>query len=227
MYFVENKEVVFPGSLLTDNNLKTGNGTFKDNGKIFSNIMGFVYFESDKVHVIPFKDSYNPKYGDLVIGRVTNSSYSSWAIDLNTTYHGYLPTSELYDDNQQSIYSIINVKDILLLRVANVDEINRIKLTIRSHGLGKFNQGVIKKVKQPTIHFLSEENVFIISLIEKYLHTDVIVAKNGLIWINSKKENISKVVEIIEFIDENPFMHNLVKKVQSIIINPRGNLSER
>ncbi|MBO7719154.1 MAG: hypothetical protein J6S29_03265 [Methanosphaera sp.] len=226
MYFVENKEVVFPGSLLTDNNLKIGNGTFKDNGKIFSNIMGFVYFESDSVHVIPFKDSYNPKYGDLVIGRVTNSSYSSWAIDLNTTYHGYLPTSELYDDNQQSIYSIINVKDILLLRVANVDEINRIKLTIRSHGLGKFNQGVIKKVKQPTIHFLSEENVFIISLIEKYLNTDVIVAKNGLIWINAKRENISKVVEIIDYIDKNPFMHNLVKKVQSIIINPRGNLSE-
>jgi exosome complex component RRP4 len=85
---------------------------------------------------------------------------------------------------------------------------------------------VIKKVNQPTIHFLSEENIFIISLIEKYLHSDVIVAKNGLIWINARKENIQRVVEIIEFIDENPFMHNLVKKVQSIIINPRGNLSE-
>jgi hypothetical protein len=47
-----------------------------------------------------------------------------------------------------------------------------------------------------------------------------------LIWINAQKENIQRVVEIIEFIDENPFMHNLVKKVQSIIINPRGNLSE-
>lgn len=226
MYFVENKEVVFPGSLLTDNNLKNGKGTFKDNGKIFSNMMGFVYFESDGVYVIPFKDSYSPKYGDLVIGRVTNSTYSSWSIDLNTTYHGYLPTSELCDNSQQNLSSIINVKDILLLRVANVDEINRIKLTIRSHGLGKFNQGVIKKVKQPTIHFLSEENVFVISLIEKYLHADVIVAKNGLIWINSTKENIDYVIEIIDFIDENPFMHNLVKKVQSIIINPRGNLSE-
>ncbi|RAP49726.1 MAG: hypothetical protein BZ133_07095 [Methanosphaera sp. SHI613] len=226
MYFVENKEVVFPGTLLTDNNMNIGNGTFKDDGKIFSSIMGFVYFNSDNVSVIPFKDSYKPKYGDLVIGRVTNSSYSSWAIDLNTTYHGYLPTSELYDNNQQSICSIINDNDILLLRVANVDEINRIKLTIRSQGLGKFNQGVIKKVNQPTIHFLSEENIFIISLIEKYLHSDVIVAKNGLIWINAQKENIQRVVEIIEFIDENPFMHNLVKKVQSIIINPRGNLSE-
>ena len=226
MYFVENKEVVFPGTPLTDNNLKNGNGTFKENGKIYSNIMGFVYFESNNIRVIPFKDAYKPKYGDLVIGRVTNCSYSSWTIDLNTTYHGYLPTSELYDNNQQNIGPIINIKDILLLRVANVDEINRIKLTIRSHGLGKFNQGVIKKVKQPTIHFLSEENVFIISLIEKYLHSDVIVAKNGLIWINSTKENIKKVTDIIDYIDENPFMHNLVKKVQSIIINPRGNLSE-
>lgn len=226
MYYVENKEVVFPGTLLTDNNLNVGNGAFKDNGKIFSNITGLAYFESNSVCVIPFKNAYKPKYGDLIIGRVSSSTHTSWTIDLNTTYNGYLLTSELYDNNKQPVCPVINMNDVLLLRVANVDEINRVKLTLRSHGLGKFNQGIIKKVKQPTIHFLSEENVFIISLIEKYLHSDVIVAKNGLIWINGNKENIQKVIKIIDFIDENPFMNNLVKKVQSIIINQRGNLIE-
>lgn len=219
MIFVENKEVVLPGSLLTDNDYKLGGGTFRENGKIYSNITGLVYIESEQISVIPLKHTYKPKYGDLIIGRVTGSSYSSWSIDINSIYHGFLPTSELYDKNEPNINNLINIKDMLLLRVANVDEINRVKLTLRSRGLGKFNQGVIIKVKQPTVHFLSEENAFITSMIQEYTYTDIIVAKNGLIWINGLKENVEIILKIIEVIEEEPFKHNLIKIIQSMILN--------
>lgn len=217
MIFVDNKEIVVPGQILTDNNLISGTGTFKDNEKIYSNITGLVYIESNTISVIPFKYSYKPKYGDLVIGKVISSSYSSWSINIYSTYNGYLPTSELCDKHNQNI-NIINIKDMLLLRVSNVDEINRVKLTLRAHGLGKFNQGIIIKVKQPTVHFLSEENAFLISLMQEYLETDVIVAKNGLIWINGLKDNVAKIIETIEYIEENPSKHNLVKSVQNMIM---------
>lgn len=222
MIFVENKEIVLPGSLLTDNNYKLGRGTYKENGKIYSSITGLVYFESEQIKVIPLKDTYSPNYGDLVIGRVTGSSYSSWSIAINSTYHGFLPTTELYDKNEPNINNIINIKDMLLLRVANVDEINRVKLTLRSRGLGKFNQGTIIKVKQPTIHFLSEENAFLTTMIQEYTYTDVIIGKNGLIWINGLKENIERIIEIIELIEkEEPLKHNLIKHIQSMILNPK------
>ena len=222
MIFVENKEIVLPGSLLTDNNYKLGRGTYKEIGKIYSSITGLVYFESEQIKVIPLKDTYSPNYGDLVIGRVTGSSYSSWSIDINSTYHGFLPTTELYDKNEPNINNIINIKDMLLLRVANVDEINRVKLTLRSRGLGKFNQGTIIKVKQPTIHFLSEENAFLTTMIQEYTYTDVIIGKNGLIWINGLKENIERIIEIIELIEkEEPLKHNLIKHIQSMILNPK------
>lgn len=222
MIFVENKEIVLPGSLLTDNNYKLGRGTYKENGKIYSSITGLVYFESEQIKVIPLKDTYSPNYGDLVIGRVTGSSYSSWSIDINSTYHGFLPTTDLYDKNEPNINNIINIKDMLLLRVANVDEINRVKLTLRSRGLGKFNQGTIIKVKQPTIHFLSEENAFLTTMIQEYTYTDVIIGKNGLIWINGLKENIERIIEIIELIEkEEPLKHNLIKHIQSMILNPK------
>ena len=219
MMFVDNKQIVLPGHLLSDSKLNLGRGTFKENGKIYSNMTGIVYIESETISVIPFKYMYKPKYGDLIIGRVTNSSYSSWTININSTYQGYLSTSELYDKNEQNMNQIINVKDILLLRVAQVDEINRVKLTIRSHGLGKFNQGVIVRVKQPTVHFLSEENAFLTSMIQEYTYTDMIVAKNGLICINGLKENVEKILKIIEEIENQPFKHNLIKIVQSKIMN--------
>jgi exosome complex component RRP4 len=180
---------------------------------------GIVYVESKTINVIPFKYNYKPEYGDLIIGRVTSSNYSSWTININSTYQGYLSTSELCDKNEQNINQIININDILLLRVAQVDEINRVKLTIRSHGLGKFNQGIIVRVKQPTVHFLSEENAFITSMIQEYTRTDMIVAKNGLIWMNGMKENIEKILKIIEEIENQPFKHNLIKIVQSKIMN--------
>ena len=221
MLFVENKEVVLPGSLLTDNDsYKLGRGTFKEKGKIYSDITGLVYINCDTISVIPFKYTYKPQYGDLIIGRVTSSSYSSWSININSTYHGYLSTSELYDKNEQNINNIINVNDMLLLRVANVDEINRVKLTLRARGLGKFNQGIIVRVKQPTVHFLSEENAFITTMIQEYTYTDMIVAKNGIIWINGLKENVEMILIIIEKIEEQPFKHNLIKNVQNMIINP-------
>lgn len=219
MMFVDNKQVVLPGYLLTDSNIKLGRGTFKEDGKIYSNMTGIVYIESETISVIPFKYTYKPKYGDLIIGRVTSSSYSSWSIDINSNYHGYLSTSELYDKNEQNMNQIINVKDMLLLRVAGIEEINRVKLTIRSHGLGKFNQGIIVKVKQPTIHFLSEENAFLTSMIQEYTYTDMIVAKNGLIWLNGTKENVEKILKIIDEIEQHPFKNNLIKIIQSKIMN--------
>ncbi|RAP45679.1 MAG: hypothetical protein BZ135_05260 [Methanosphaera sp. rholeuAM6] len=219
MMFVDNKQIVLPGHLLSDSKLKLGRGTFREDGKIYSNMTGIVYIESELISVIPFKYTYKPRYGDLIIGRVVSSSYSSWTININSTYQGYLSTSELYDKNEQNMNQIINVKDILLLRVAQVDEINRVKLTIRSHGLGKFNQGVIVRVKQPTVHFLSEENAFLTSMIQEYTYTDMIVAQNGLIWINGLKENVDKILKIIDEIEKQPFKHNLIKIVQSKIIN--------
>lgn len=96
------------------------------------------------------------------------------------------------------------------------------KLTLRSRGLGKFNQGTIIKVKQPTIHFLSEENAFLTTMIQEYTYTDVIIGKNGLIWINGLKENIERIIEIIELIEkEEPLKHNLIKHIQSMILNPK------
>ncbi len=220
MLFVENKQTVLPGTLLTDNEYKLGTGTFQENGKIYSNVTGLVYYESGKISVIPFKYRYRPEYGDLIIGKVTNVNYSSWTININSTYHGFLSTSELCNKHEQNINHIINMGDLLLLRVANIDEVNRVKLTLRAHGLGKFNQGIIVRVKQPTVHFLSEENAFITSMIQEYTKTDIIVAQNGLIWINGNRENVEQIIEIINLIEEEPITHNLIKTVQSMILSP-------
>ncbi len=219
MIYVDSKSVVLPGSLLADDKHKLGDNTFKEDGKIYSNITGIAYIESNTISVIPFKNSYKPKFGDLIIGQVTDSTYTSWSIKINSSFQGFLPTSELYDKHERNINNLINVRDRLLLRVVNVDEINRVKLTLRNRGLGKFNQGTILSVNQPTVHFLSEENAFLITMIQEYRKADMIVAKNGYIWMNGLEEDIDFIKTIINTIEEEPFKNNLVKNIQKMIIN--------
>ena len=178
--------------------------------------------EYDSINVVIKDKNYEisiPKGFELnTLNSIEEQEYVFSYPDSSCIYIGNF----FHTKNEPNINNIINIKDMLLLRVANVDEINRVKLTLRSRGLGKFNQGTIIKVKQPTIHFLSEENAFLTTMIQEYTYTDVIIGKNGLIWINGLKENIERIIEIIELIEkEEPLKHNLIKHIQSMILNPK------
>ena len=68
MIYVENKDLVIPGQILADDEYYAGRGTFKENGKVCSSLMGRVSLRNKKLRVIPLKSKYVPKKGDGVIG---------------------------------------------------------------------------------------------------------------------------------------------------------------
>ena len=55
MIYVENKDLVIPGQLLADDEYYSGRGTFKENGKVCSSLMGLVSLRNKKLRVIPQK----------------------------------------------------------------------------------------------------------------------------------------------------------------------------
>ena len=48
MIYVENKDLVIPGEVLADDDYYSGRGTFKENGKICSSLMGLVSLRNKK-----------------------------------------------------------------------------------------------------------------------------------------------------------------------------------
>ncbi|MDO5850867.1 MAG: exosome complex protein Rrp4 [Methanobacteriaceae archaeon] len=219
MMYVNNKQMVLPGDLLCTSDFKSGDGTFLEEDKIYSEIVGITNFNENQITIIPFKNKYQPHYGDLVIGQITSINYSSWYLNINSTYSGYLTCSELFGKETQNLKNIINVDDILLLRVDYVDEINRVKLTLKYKGLGKFNQGHIINIKQPTVYFLTEENLSLTNMIQNYSNTDLIIGKNGVVWINgSSEDSENAIIDLINFIDEKPCTPSRVNKIQEKII---------
>ena len=61
MIHVENKDLVIPGQILADDEYYSGRGTFKENGKICSSLLGRVSLRNKKIRVIPLKSKYVPK----------------------------------------------------------------------------------------------------------------------------------------------------------------------
>ena len=92
----EKREIVIPSQLLGDTKQnKAGRGTFVEQGKIYSEILGIVNRKSDFINVIPIKGRYDPIEGDFVIGIVEDPMASSWLVDINAPYPALLHVSEV------------------------------------------------------------------------------------------------------------------------------------
>ena len=84
----QTREIVIPSQLLGDTkNRKAGHGTFVENGKIYSEILGVLSAESEHINVIPLRGRYNPIKGDFVIGIIIEAMSSSWLVDINADFY--------------------------------------------------------------------------------------------------------------------------------------------
>ena len=84
MIHVENKDLVIPGQILADDEYYSGRGTFKENGKVCSSLLGRVSLRNKKIRVIPLKSKYVPKKGDVVIGKIKDVMYEAKADNVIT-----------------------------------------------------------------------------------------------------------------------------------------------
>jgi exosome complex component RRP4 len=67
----ESREIVIPSQLLGDvKEKRAGRGTFVENGKIYSEILGILQTNSEYINVIPIKGRYDPIEKDFVIGTI-------------------------------------------------------------------------------------------------------------------------------------------------------------
>ena len=89
--FFENRQLVIPGDLLAEGNYLTGENTYKDNQKIYAAKIGLVSYEDRKVHVVALKTFYVPISGDLVIGKVIETTMGGWMIDIRAPQNAIQP----------------------------------------------------------------------------------------------------------------------------------------
>ena len=215
MIYVENKDLVIPGQVLADDEYYSGRGTFKENGKVCSSLMGLVSLRNKKLRVIPLKSKYVPKKGDVVIGKISDVRFSMWNVDINSPYSGILPAFEVFGREKKELNKVYDIGDVLFLRVVDVDEIKKAKLGLKGRGMGKFKGWIIVDIAPTKVHRLIGKKGSMINMIKDKTNCKIVVGQNGLVWVKGDKDMEQLTKNIIHLIEAEAHTSGLTNKIKN------------
>jgi exosome complex component RRP4 len=220
--FVEDKEIVIPGDILADEEYHSGRGTFKENNKVCSSLVGLVAIRDKKISVIPLQSKYIPKRGDVVIGEVTDIRFSMWNLDINSPYSGFLPASDVFGKEKRELNRTFDVGDVLFLRVVDVDEVKKVKLGLKGRGLGKFRGGILINITPTKVPRLIGKKGSMINMIKDETHCEVIVGQNGVVWVKGDPGMERVAEKVINMIEEQAHTSGLTDRVRDMLAELLG-----
>jgi|GEM_PF-60231 len=215
MIYVNEKDLVVPGEILAEDDYYSGRGTFEDNGKICSNLLGLVSLRNKKINVIPLKSKYLPKKGDVVIGKIDDVRFSMWGVDLNSPYSGILPASEVFGREKKELSRVFDVGDVLFLRIVDVDEVKKVKLGLKGRGMGKFKGGIIVDIAPTKVPRLIGKKGSMINMIKDKTKCKIVVGQNGLVWVKGNKDMEQIVRNIIKLIEKEAHTSGLTDRIKN------------
>lgn len=222
MIFVEDKEIVIPGDILSDEEYHSGRGTFKENDKVCSSLVGLVAIRDKKISVIPLQSKYIPKRGDVVIGEVTDIRFSMWNLDINSPYSGFLPASDVFGKEKRELNRTFDVGDVLFLRVVDVDEVKKVKLGLKGRGLGKFRGGILINITPTKVPRLIGKKGSMINMIKDQTHCEVIVGQNGVVWVKGEPSMERVAEKVINMIEDQAHTSGLTDRVRNMLAKLLG-----
>lgn len=216
----ENKrEIVIPSQLIGDlKKNKSGRGTFIENGKIYSEKLGILSNRSGFIDVIPLKGRYDPVVGDFIIGIVEEPLSSSWLVDINAPYPALLHVNEVqWDVDFGETEKYLNRGDAIMAKVLEVNIEKKLQITLKDRNLYKIRQGYLTYIEPSKVPRLIGKKGSMIALLKKYSNCRIFIGKNGRIWIDGKQDNIAKVIQAINIIENESLSFGLTNKIEGLL----------
>ena len=215
----QTREIVIPSQLLGEiKNKKAGFGTFIENGKIYSDILGILNTDSEYINVIPIRGRYNPIEGDFVIGIILEAMASSWLVDINAAYPALLHINEVkWDVEFGETDHYLNMGDTVMAKVLQVDQEKKLQVTLKDRNLYKVKGGTLITVEPSKVPRIIGKKASMISIIKKYTKSRIFVGQNGRIWIDGEAKDIKKTVEIIELIQKEALSYGLTNRIETLL----------
>jgi exosome complex component RRP4 len=216
----ENKrDIVIPSQLICDaDKIKAGRGTFIENGKIYAEKLGILNKQGDYVNIVPLKGRYDPIEGDIVIGIVQEPLSSSWLVDINAPYPALLHINEVpWDIEFGETEKYLNHGDAIYAKILEVNIEKKLQITLKDRNLYKIRGGYITNIEPSKVPRLIGKKGSMISLLKKYSNCRIFIGKNGRIWIDGKDDNIAKVIEAINMIENESISFGLTDKIKNLM----------
>jgi exosome complex component RRP4 len=227
--FYEKKQLVAPGDLLAEGDYVSGDSTYKENGKIYANRLGLVDYNGKIVHVVALKAFYVPAPGDLVIGKIIETTPGGWVIDIKAPHLARLRASDVversFKPETTDLPSIFDVGDLIIAKVVDYDRTRDPILSVREPGLGKIMRGQLIEVTPTKIPRVIGRQGSMVGMIKKETGCQLTIGQNGWILISGRSpEDERLAIMALRKIEAESHTSGLTDRVTEMIIKERKSL---
>ncbi len=220
---VKKRELLLPGDVIEEEDVKPGRGTFMKDKKIYASKLGVKTFRAGYVNVAAQSGRYDPKRGDKVIGTVTDVNSSIWMIDLNAPFPAVLHVNDVpWRVEFGDTASYIDVGDAVLVKISNVDELKKVQVTMDEEGLRKLNSGQIIEIAPSQVPRVIGRKGSMITMLKGYTGCRIFVGQNGRIWIDGDIQGQYLAVKAIKMIEEKAQALGLTNAVEEFLKKETG-----
>lgn len=221
------REVVVPGDLLNEGDLKAGNGTYVLDGKIYAALLGVKSVATNYVNVIPLGGRYMPQPGDSVVGVIIDIGPSNWLVEINSPYPAPLHVNEVpwrveFGDTAR----YLNIGHVILAKILMVDETMKVQVTMNESGLRRLEGGHILDISNSKVPRIIGKGGSMIQMIQNMTDCRIFVGQNGRIWIDGEMPNILVAEAAIKMIEAEAHTNRLTERVKEYLESKAGELVE-
>ncbi len=209
------RKVVIPGEVIIEGeDYLPGEYTENKDGKIISLRYGLAEEQNNLIKVIPLSGVYNPRRGNIVVGKVENITSNGWVVDIGAAENAFLSIMEVPRYvNKDAMEEVFKIEDMLIAKIWTINK-RGIDLSIKSHGLGKIKEGLILNINPNKVPRVIGKEGSMIKLIKDNTECDINVGQNGYAVIkgpNVDSELYAK--KAINFVTENSYISGLTDEL--------------
>lgn len=178
------REIVIPGEVIAEGeDYLPGDNAEKRGDSIVAIKYGLADKSGSLVKVIPLSGVYEPRKGNVVIGKVEDVNFNGWLIDIGTAHRSFLPLTEVPRFiNKNALEEFMDIGDMVVVRLDDVSK-KGILVSVKSRNLGKLDEGLVMEINPHKVPRVIGREGSMVRLIKEKTGCRVVVGQNGLIWI--------------------------------------------
>lgn len=223
---ITEKQVVVPGEILAEGmDYLPGEGTYREGDNIRSNKLGLGIIDGRAIKIVPLAGVYTPRKGDVIIGKITDITYSGWVTDTFCAYRAMLSLKDATSDfisKGADLTKYYTFGDLVVAKIYNVTSQNLIDLTLKGPGLRKLKGGRIVRVTPNKVPRIIGKKGSMISMIKDATACQIIVGQNGVIWVSGEPKEEIIAVNTINKIEEESHKSGLTDEVAKYLSKLTG-----
>lgn len=211
------RKPVIPGEVIAKgDDYLPGEWTEKKADEIIALRFGLAEENKRLVKVIPLSGVYQPRMGNIVIGKVKDITFNGWLIEIDASENGFLPVSEVPKYvNKNALEEEMDIGDIVIAKINGINK-RGIDLTIKSRNLGKIEHGLIVRINSNKVPRVIGKEGSMVKLIKEKTNTTITVGQNGFIWVKGDKvEDELLTKKAILYVAEKSFIDGLTDEIKS------------